>query len=404
MKKTILSIVLVFALSCLLFTPILEIDASAASNGWVQKGGKWVYYENGRMLKNTWMADSSGWCYLGEYGYMLTDTWIKDSQGWCFVGSNGYCVTNCWKQDSKGWCYLDSNGRMAINQWVADSAGWCYVGADGYAVTNCWKKDSKGWCYLDANGRMAINSWVRDSIGWCYVGADGYAVTNCWKQDNIGWCYLDANGSMTKANWVKTGSFWYYLDAYGYMVTGPYVIGGTIYNFDNSGRWMDGYTSHTHYYYNYKCTTCGEVDKDHAYDYLMLWTKENGNASGAYTAFEYQSGDYTYTLSYSAQYDNLYISCYGSYKGNFIHYALFLDTYFYGCTFDTLKMYGYITPRTFTANTPITYTEYIGSSNVEPDMAELSRVGVCDLIDWLDWCLDEYDIGITIKDLGFTSF
>ncbi len=205
-------------------------------DGWVVENGKWAYYRNGWKVTSTWMADSTGWCYIGANGYMLTNEWVRDSVGWCYVGANGYCVTNEWKKDSNGWCYLDENGRMAVNRWVKDSVGWCYVGADGYCVTSCWKKDSVGWCYLDANGRMATNQWVRDSVGWCYVGADGYAVTNCWKRDSHGWCYLNSEGSMTKNSWVWDAGAWYYVDGNGYMLSNTSrVLGGKRYYFNASG-------------------------------------------------------------------------------------------------------------------------------------------------------------------------
>jgi len=222
----------------LTFAEISLDSTEEVKEGWVEENGKWVYYENGTKLKNTWKKDSKGWCYLDADGYMATNKWIKDSQGWCYVGDNGYCVTNTWKKDSKGWCYLDANGRMATNKWIKDSQGWCYVDGSGYCATNTWKKDSKGWVYLDANGRMVTNKWVKDSKGWCYVGADGYAVTNCWKKDSKGWCYLDENGSMTKNEWVKDGGKWYYLDSNGYMVTGTKKIGGKTYKFNSSGVWV----------------------------------------------------------------------------------------------------------------------------------------------------------------------
>ena len=217
---------------------VMVVVEGVAKNGWQLEGGKWYFYNNGQLVKNSWKADSKGWCYVGPNGYMLTNAWVRDSVGWCYVGADGYCVTNCWKQDSNGWCYLDAQGRMATNKWIRDSQGWCYVGSDGYCVTNCWKRDSVGWVYLNSAGRMATNCWVRDSVGWCYVGADGYAVTNCWKRDSVGWCYLNGNGSMTKSQWLKDGGKWYYLDANGYMVTGTRVIGGKTYKFNASGVWI----------------------------------------------------------------------------------------------------------------------------------------------------------------------
>ncbi len=227
-------------------------------NGWILENGKWYYYKNDTMLKNTWQLDSVGWCYLGSDGAMRTNAWIKDSVGWCYVGDSGYIVksnwvkdggkwyylnkdgymlSNTWQLDSVGWCYLGADGAMKTNAWIKDSVGWCYVGADGYCITNNWVKDSVGWVYLDHNGRMLTNSWVQDSVGWCYVGKDGYAVTKCWKKDSIGWCYLDENGSMTKSDWVFDGGCWYYLDSNGYMVTGTKTIDGKTHTFYANGVW-----------------------------------------------------------------------------------------------------------------------------------------------------------------------
>ena len=238
---------------------VCGIKRDITYTGWLQQGGKWYYYQNGKLLKNKWQLDSTGWCYLGSDGAMKTNAWIQDSVGWCYVDGSGYIVksnwvqdggkwyylnkdgymlSNTWQLDSIGWCYLGADGAMKTNSWIKDSQGWCYVGADGYCVTDKWMKDSVGWVYLDHNGRMVTNAWVQDSVGWCYVGADGYAVTNCWKKDSVGWCYLNANGSMMKNEWLYDGGLWYYLDANGYMVTGTRTIGGKPYTFNASGVWV----------------------------------------------------------------------------------------------------------------------------------------------------------------------
>ena len=133
------------------------VALSESTNGWIFENGSWTYYVRGYKVRNQWVQDSTGWCYLGSNGYMVTDSWVMDSVGWCYIGSNGYCVTNCWVRDSVGWCYLNADGRMEYNSWVRDSVGWCYVGADGY---------------------MVYDQWVPDSNGMCYIGTDGYYVEN----------------------------------------------------------------------------------------------------------------------------------------------------------------------------------------------------------------------------------
>jgi hypothetical protein len=168
--------------------------------------------------------------------------------------------------------------------------------------------------------------------------------------------------------------------------------------------YRDNYTNPSHNYSNYKCTKCGTIDKSHAYEYLIAWVKQNGTTNGSYTQFKYQAGSTTYALSYSAQYDSLSITRSEPYNGVFVYASVSLDSFFYGCTLGDREMCGYITPNTFTSNSAISYTTYKGDAASRNDMVELSRLSINSLIEWLDWCLNAYDVGITIKDLGFISY
>ena len=187
--------------------------------------------------------------------------------------------------------------------------------------------------------------------------------------------------------------------------------GYTTYICSCGDTYRDNYTNPSHNYSNYKCTRCGTIDKSHAYDYLMAWVIEHGTTNGTYTKFNYISGSNTYAISYSSQYNNLSVDKYSvqSGGGKYIT-SLQLDSNFYGCTVfwdidDTeTEMCGYINPSIFTSNTAISYTVYNGDPSLKSSMAELSRASVCELIAWLEWCLVTNNVGVTIKDLGFTSF
>lgn len=180
--------------------------------------------------------------------------------------------------------------------------------------------------------------------------------------------------------------------------------GYTTYTCSCGDTYKDNYTNASHSYSKYKCTSCGAVDKSHAYEYLMIWVKENGTTNGGYTEIIYEEDEDKYSLAYSAQYNTLSVYKSGSYSGNFTFTYLNLEESFYRNDFGEITMEGYIKPSTFTTNTALSYTSYDGSSSVLNSVLELSRYNVCDLVKWLDWCLDTYDIGITIKDLGFTSY
>ena len=182
------------------------------------------------------------------------------------------------------------------------------------------------------------------------------------------------------------------------------TYGYTVYVCKCGDTYSDSYTNTSHNYSNYKCTICGTIDLWHPYEYLRAWVKQNGTTNGNYTEVIYQTGSSTYALLYSAQYDSLSVTRSSSYNGTFTFTSLHLDTFYYGSSFGDLEMCGYITPSTFTSNTAISYTRYNGDSATRAAMAELARANICDLIEWLDWCLHAYDVGITIEDLGFYSY
>lgn len=168
--------------------------------------------------------------------------------------------------------------------------------------------------------------------------------------------------------------------------------------------YKSNYVAPSHQYSNYRCTKCEAVDKSHAYDYLVTWVKEHGTASGEYVEFEYVADDCTYGISYSAQSNYLYV-----FRMDDKTYAsIALDSYYYGCTYfgdySEYEICGYLSPGTFSSNTPLSHNRYTGDPSNLPIMAELARAELCDLLDWLDWCLINYYIGLTVNDLGFLAY
>jgi hypothetical protein len=67
-------------------------------------------------------------------------------------------------------------------------------------------------------------------------------------------------------------------------------------------------------------------------------------------------------------------------------------------------MRGHVNKKTFTAKTPITVDYYNGSNEYYFDDVELMRESVVDLLGFLEWYLDSYDVGLTLSDLGYSQF
>ena len=138
-----------------------------------------------------------------------------------------------------------------------------------------------------------------------------------------------------------------------------------------------------------------------AYDYLMQWVKSNGTVTGAFVDFSFSN---EYKLQYDANYDSIYFVKTDYYNGGSLYCAIYFDTFFYGVDDFGDQISGYLDAANFTANSAIAYEDYQGNPENEFYMMELARTSICDMLRTLDMYLHDYNIGITIADLGFKSF
>lgn len=169
-----------------------------------------------------------------------------------------------------------------------------------------------------------------------------------------------------------------------------------------------------HNYVNYKCTVCGAVDKSHPYEALLAYIYENGEVDGECVTLEYYSDPETrYALTHWSDTDTLNLSSF--YKNSESGFILFSITniepdnpimefqFRYGTEGQTI-VEGYVNKSTFTTKTPITVDYYNGSDEYYYEDVELMRLSVIDLLGFLEWYLDSYDVGLTLSDLGYSQF
>ena len=183
--------------------------------------------------------------------------------------------------------------------------------------------------------------------------------------------------------------------------------GYTTYVCQCGDSYVADYVNGAHNYQKYVCTACGQIDKAHAYEYLIEWVKANGVADGSHVNFDYYLDEVEYSrygLTYDATGKYLYINQGSYYNGKYFGCALYLDNYSIYMSYEDITVRGYIDAAEFTANSPITNVQYQGNTEYKWDMIEVARLTTCGLIDWLRWCLDAYNVGITIADLGLSAF
>ena len=180
---------------------------------------------------------------------------------------------------------------------------------------------------------------------------------------------------------------------------------------------------HTHTYTNYKCTGCGQMDKENMFYYFKDWVIEKGVLNGDYVYYSNSAGTYggytdeKFSLYYWGDTDvvefclhsvldddysiNFYIYIPKNYTGNYEY----LTSYYYRDTgVGVCESEGVIEGKNFTKNYPLNSNKYTGSATLQNDFMEMSRVGICDALDCLKQFLQKEQIGYTWQDLGFQKF
>ena len=334
------------------------------------------------------------------YGYDdVKVSWSK------VTGASGYRVYYK-KNSADSWNYKTTTGTSMKIANLSDGVKY-NVKVVAYKTVNDAKYLSSGktvniTTLKKVNGIAVAKSGTKVKVSWNNIsGETGYQISRSTSKTstNIVSTFETTSGDYKTVSANLGTTYYYKVRAY------KVVDGNKIY-----GPWSDvvKYTrkSHTHSYNsNYVCS-CGAIDKAHAYEYLIEWVKDNGTVDGNYIELTYTSkNNINYTLWYSAQHDTLWVDTWNyTDNGYFTATSLCLEDGYYNCCMDELEMWGYIDPETFTDNTPITYEEYTGYTDLRSQMAEYTREGICLVIDWLDWCLDVQNVGITIDDLGFTAY
>ena len=197
--------------------------------GWAKEGTAWYYYNQGQIVKNSWV----GSYWLGSDGKMATSTWVDN--GRYYVGPNGVWDKNAkkpeeskpaekkqgWKKEDNAWYYYD-NGEVARNKWIGDTY---WVGKDGKMVTDNWVDNDH--FYVDKSGKkdpsIKKKVIINDELGW-------------QKRNGGNWYYYEKDGSLARNKWV--GDYW--LGADGKMAKSAWVDNGRYY-VDSSGKWVPNY-------------------------------------------------------------------------------------------------------------------------------------------------------------------
>ena len=196
---------------------------------------------------------------------------------------------------------------------------------------------------------------------------------------------------------------------HGYITAATCTTRGyTTYVCDCGDSYIGNYTTGGHSLVDYKCKSCDFVDREGMYRHLKYWILEHGEKEGSVYSYYYAVGEgedaVWYSISFSSDDGMLFL-----YRGNMLNgisgvTILTLDDGSYGTYFGDYSISGQISKECFSSSYTVPYSSYNCPENQKEIMVELARTSICDLLEFCDLFLWKYDMGITLADLGFTSY
>jgi len=169
-------------------------------------------------------------------------------------------------------------------------------------------------------------------------------------------------------------------------------------------------------------STVPEKDTD-IYDYLKDFVIEKGILNGDYCYYSDWADRYgglsdeRFSLYYWGDTDTIEFCLHSTLNDTFsINFYLYIpkrhtgnyeytSSYYYRDTGEPLyEAKGVIRASDFTKNYPLNCTKYTGSTDFQNDFMEMSRQGLCDMLDCLKMFTEIEGLKYSFHDLGFTKF
>ena len=182
--------------------------ADAATKGWTQENGEWVWFDSeGEKATNTFKLSGSNYYWLNGEGKLGKNQLVEYEGNYYYVDETGAMVTSQWREINNS----DSeNGFGNTIKYYFQSSGKAYKSGKKTINSNSYIFDDEGrmlygWIRY-SDGTYSMGSKDDNSEDWksCdyYALDDGTLVINNWKKINV---YVGSN----------TTSYWFYFGSNG---------------------------------------------------------------------------------------------------------------------------------------------------------------------------------------------
>lgn len=274
-------------------------DAAAVEEDFVKINGKWYFFEDHCMVKDTLVYSQTYGAYYvinaaGDGYKGLGNGWVKIAGNYYYATNGIPCTSKVLKIDGKYYGFSDSGIMFDDESFFVD---W-YDNDMGYWVGGSYR--------AKAGGALYVNEWYEDTYGnWYYYGADGAGMQDFVQLKGV-WYFFE-DGRMVTDKLV-----------YSYQYEGLYVISkdGKSYTEVTKDGWVD--VSGTYYYIkNGMLYTYGIYSIDGAY-YAFNYNGEMYN-DVAFEMEDYESGGWYYYCAKAG--GKLYVNEWRKTGGEYFYYG-----------------------------------------------------------------------------------
>lgn len=191
--------------------------------------------------------------------------------------------------------------------------------------------------------------------------------------------------------------------------------GYTTYTCSCGDTYKDNFVDPKCNFSNYKCTICKKIQDGKVFEYFKSFIKSKGTVDGDCVQFrQATTNNSVYSITYYPADDLIYMSNIRPGKQSGDTYCFMLKitanmnkyqytTVYAEGNYQTITQ-GFIIPKDYTTNSPLPAESYSGDSKNRNTILELNRIASYDLLEYMEMYLEYLGAGITIADLGFTSF
>lgn len=236
---------------------------SSGFTGWIQKYGKYFYYNKGELYTNKLFKVNGSYYYVDKEGIRQTG-WLTYNNKKYYFDSDGKAHTK-WLKYNGDWYYFNKskcyaytnvvNTTAAGNIYVFDAdgkrcSGWCtmngkkyYIGSKGYGLKGIQKIGSSYYYFHPTKAYLYKSKLIKLNAGE-YVYADSNGKLYCKGLKTVGTkTYYFQKNATTYTGWKKISGKWYYFSKTSAgMIKGRSMTSskGKVYVFDSKGVCISG--------------------------------------------------------------------------------------------------------------------------------------------------------------------